>query len=142
MAAFCLQLAIPEVWALNGSYAPRCFSPNTLKLNSFNTSTTTTATTIPLRPPPPHAPEAKAKTNTANAAASPAMSTAAAALVHAAGWSQGQGQQASHRPRMGVRRCSKADFLLRNKQAEVYCFCRGDAFWEFCVGGVFFVSGV
>ena len=33
MAALCLQLIIPEVWVLNGSFAPRCFPLHNLKLN-------------------------------------------------------------------------------------------------------------
>lgn len=44
MAALCLQLAIPEVWVLNGSFAPRCFPLHNLKLN-FASAPTTNANT-------------------------------------------------------------------------------------------------
>lgn len=48
MAALCLQLIIPEVWVLNGSFAPRCFPLHNLKLNFASappaTNTNTNAT--------------------------------------------------------------------------------------------------
>lgn len=123
MAAFCLQLCIPQVWALNGCWAPRCFSLNNFKLNCFTAfaapstiaAATPTAPSTPSVVVPPVTPLASGEGN----AVAPAAEMVTAAPVD--GWDQARARRAGD--------AQGGEDMLR-KQAEVRVRAQAFLIWS------------